>query len=373
MTAPYSVSVEFTGSGVQSLTVTPNVLSVTQQEFAHDMVSMQWWGGNPDSNSLESGVPISVTFGRPYSRRAFNGYVNHRGRVNNSLSSAAELVDRNATNVVCVGASWPMKQAGVSTWSDTTISQVAQEIANLFGFSTDIAPHPTVWSSLQMSGMSYWQFLVKWAKRVGYTFYVSGTRLVFKPRPTDPTQLSSLSAVYDYKADPSGFPIFTPVLGSASPTGGRLAARQLASIDPRTNQPIFSQVIGSPTSSFLGSQVQQPVFAEVCHDSVSSQQESNGKTLGAGLTNQMYIMATATAAGNPLVAQGSFVFVKNAPGGQNGLWYAQKVVHTLDTKTYSMDMTLGRDSIGTTTAIAVSQQLQVSDSSVFRSGAWVSA
>jgi phage protein D len=345
---PYSADVAFYGDSAPNFS--PNTVRVMQAEFAHDVAVMEFWGADVTAGAFVSGTPMILTFGRPTTRRTFVGYVNHPARTNNALTSTS-LTQRNAAIVYCVGASWYMKQSGTQSWHTQTGSQIVQSVATGFGLAADIVPDTTVWATVQMAGMTYWQLCVMLAKRIGYTFYCNGVQLVFKPRQTNPNSLTGPVALYDYRADPANFPIFTPVLGKTSPSGGELAIRQQGGIDPRTGNVVFSQVSGSPAPSLLGGAAESPVFTRVQHEVVSTQQEAVNKTEGAGLENQMYLAATAKASGNPLVAQGSLIFVQNANGSENGLWYVKQAEHLMNTSTYAMDLSLGRDSLGSTNTI----------------------
>jgi hypothetical protein len=277
--------VSFGTTGISTPLPTPNTIDILEKEFNHDICRMVFWGGDVNSDDLASGSPISIQWGRSPVMRNFYGYVNHASRVNNALVTSGSLTDRNAVEVVAVGASWPMKAPGTGNWGHNTVSQVVQIIADQFGFTTNITSHPTVWPSLQMAGKSYWQFCVKLAKMVGYTFYCSGTELVFKPRTTDPHQLASLAAVYDMQKNPMGMFIFNPTVGAANPEGGQLYNRQVYGIDAKTTQIIFSQVSGSPSNTKLGSTVNVPSFNKTEHFNVRSQHEADTLTKGCGLLN----------------------------------------------------------------------------------------
>jgi hypothetical protein len=221
--------------------------------------------------------------------------------------------------------------------------------------------------------MSYWQLGVMLAKRIGYTFYCSGVELVFKPRQTNPFQISGLVAQYDYRADPGGMPKFMPTVGATSPAGGQLAHRRLAGVNPRTNQVTYSTLSGSPQVTFLGQVPNPPVFNKTEHETTNSQVECNAKLNGIGQSNQLYITATASASGNPFVSQGSLISVVNANGSQNGLWFVEKATHCMDVKNYTMELELGRDSLGSVGLTHPVSQIPVTNPTVVLSAnKWVS-
>lgn len=367
---PYSSLVKFIGD-ISTIPSGPTMLKITQQEFAHDVVEMLWWGGDVNAAPLLSGMPLEITFGNPTVKREFYGYVNHAGRINNYMPGMA-MESRNGVSVVGIGASWQMKNVGQQVWYNATVSQVLHAVAAKFGLATDITNHNTVWPVLQMAGQSYWQFCVSLAHRVGYTFYCNGVQLVFKPRQTNPANLTFLADSFDLRADPAGMPVFTPQIGATSPSGGQLKNRQMAGINPRTNQPFYSQVSGAATATSLGPVVDAPLFTETLHSTADSQEESDVRTSGTGLTNQLYVTATATAIGNPLVSQGSLIYIQNGNGSQNGLWFVQKCEHVMDKVRYVMNLTLGRDSRGATSAITTLPRVATQPVAALRGGAWMS-
>lgn len=368
----YSSSVQFFGPGISTPLAGPDELEIIQEEYKHDVAVMRFWGGNVNSDSLSSGMPMVLSFGTAVAKRIFYGYVNHPTRGNNSLAGAS-LIERNSLTITCVGASFQMKQTANTMWPSQTNSQIVQQIANLFGLSADIIPHSTVWPSRPQLGRSYWEFCVDLAQEIGYTFYCSGIQLVFKPRQTDPSNIAGLIATYDYRNNPAALPIFNPTIGVANPMGGQLVNRVLGGLNPRTLQPIYVQQSGNSAPMTLGSTPNDPLFNKSMHSVVHNQLEANSLLQGAGALNQLYITATATAAGNPLISQGSLLFVNNANGSQNGLWWVERARHCINKKTYSTDFMVGRDSLGSVTSISGVPQTQATPTAALNNAVWVAA
>src|ERR1019366_6998583 len=139
-----------------------------------------------------------------------------------------------------------------------------------------------------------------------------------------------------------------PALGETSPDGGQLANRFAANINPRTTSVMYSAQSGTPTPTTLGGIVPPPVFNRAEHYMADTLAESDTKMVGTSQDNQLYLTATARAVGDPTISQGSLIFAQNANGSQNGLWWVCEATHVIDTKTYSLDVALGRDSLGVT-------------------------
>jgi phage protein D len=371
----FFVSTQIAGSGLRTQIPVPSLVRIKETEYEHDMATVEYWGGDITTDSVASGVPIAITWGNANrSSRVLYGYVNDASRRTSSLSTATELTDRNALVLRCVGASWVLKQAGSASFHEMTIPQVISQIASQFGFSANVAAHPTVWSNLQMAGRTYWAFCVELAKRIGYTFYAINTQLVCKPRQTNPKQLASLAAVYNCKTDPAVMPTFIPTVGANSNFGGLLRNRQLSGIDVRTGQPIFASVNGAGTPTVLGAAADTPVFSSIEHMTVRSQADAEARIAGAGMLNQLYITAEAPGTyGDPAVSKGSLIFVSGANGAQDGLWYVCNALHEINKRLYQTDLDLGRDSTGATATLAVLPPTQALPGSKLVGTSWRAA
>lgn len=374
----FAADVYFMGQSVPGLgpnTPLPNpaTFSLTEQEFAHDVLRMDFWGGDVDSQSLTTGTPIKVVYGRPPQMRVFYGYVNHAGRTNNQLAQTRE--GRNAVCVFSVGASWPMKDDASNRYQGLSNTQIISQIASQFGLGQYIVPYPSITGPVkQQGGLSYWQFCVQLAQEIGYTFYCDGIQLVAKPRQTDPNNLTSLAAVFDYKVDPGSLPVFNPTMGANNPSGGQLRNRLVAGVDMRTAVPYVSTLSGSGTSSVLGVQQEAPPFTEIDQFTSRNASEAATKLAGMGQANQMYLTATAVGSGLTQVSPGQLIFVKNANGSQNGLWFVTKVEHHMSETNYVMTIDLGRDSIGQTANLSIVPQISLpEEEAVLVGNTWLAA
>lgn len=359
MTAPsFAVDVYFSGDvsiGPSTQLGTPTVFCLNQREFSHEVLDMQYWGGDVQSFTLATGQPVWVSWGRPPAMRIFYGYINHAGRVNNQLSQDRD--GRNSINVHCVGASWVLKDRASSVYSSLTNTQIVSAIVSQYNLGQYVVPSTgNTGSSKQQGGLSYWEWMVQLMQEIGYTLYPDGIQIVAKPRQTNPRNLSNLAATYDYSANPAGLPIFNPVLGSNSPAGGQLRNRVNAGIDVQTLQPYVTTISGSNTSSVLGTQQEPPPFTEIEQMTTQNISQSVSKLQGVAQANQMYLTATAVGPGNSNIAPGQVIYVQNANGSQNGLWWVCGVEHHMIEQTYTMTMNLGRDSVGTTQLIQVMPQ-----------------
>lgn len=361
MPPSFSVDVFFQASGASGPNTqlpTPKTFCLNEQEFSHTILDMEFWGGDVTSISLLSGTPILANFGRAPYMRVFYGYVNHVGRINNQLSKDRE--GRNSINITCVGASWPLKNKASMVSTGLTNTQIISTIASQFNLGQFVVPFTMyTGTSKSQGGLSYWEWMVQLMQEIGYTLYCDGIQIVAKPRQTNPNNLTALSAVYDYSANPAGLPVFNPVMGSNSPQGGQLRTRVNAGIDMQTLQPYVNTVVGSNTPSLLGVVQETPPFTEINQMTTRSVAESATKLQGVAQANQFYLTATAIGPGVPETAPGQLIYVCNANGSQNGLWWVCAAEHHMTEQTYTMTLQLGRDSIGQTAALNVIPQISL--------------
>jgi hypothetical protein len=357
--APFAVDVYFQGNdaglGPRTPLPGPNVFCLTEREFMHAVLTLDYWGGDATAQSLVSGTPIQVNFGRPPQMRIFYGYVNHVGRTNDQTSKTRE--GRNAICVYCVGASWPLKQRDIANYANQTNTQIISDVATQFHLGSYVVPfYGNTGDQKLQGGLSYWEFCVQLVQEIGYTFYCSGIQLVAKPRNTDPNNLTSQPILFDYAKNPAALPVFNPVLGSNSPAGGQLRNRVIGGIDMITLQPFILNVSGSNTSQVLGVTQETPPFTEIEQFTTHSPAQATSKLQGMAQANQMYLTATAVGVGNPQISCGQLIYVQNANGSQNGLWFVTEAVHTITQENYVLHMTLGRDSLGQTATTAIIPQ-----------------
>lgn len=350
-----SLIVAWQGQGPSTRLPNPHFFLLKEYEYSHATLDMEFWGGDAQAPSLVTGAPLQATFGRPPKMRNFYGYVNHVGRTNNQLAQTKE--ERNAICVYAVGASWPLKDRATGIYYSQTNTQIVQQIAQFFNLGSFIVPSTVIVSGAkQQAGKSYWEFCSQLMREIGYTFYCNGIQLIAKPRNTNPNNMTSLAAVYDYSHNPAGLPVFNPVLGTNSPSGGALRDRVLAGVDSTTLQPYVLNLSGSGTPKVLGVLQEDPPFTDIVQVSSRNASEAQAKLNGIGQLNQMYLTATAVGPGDPKIAPGQLVFVQNANGSQNGLWFVCGVDHHMTMNNYIMTMYLGRDSIGQTATLGIMPQ-----------------
>lgn len=137
------------------------------------MLSVLFRDWNIEYDAIKPGSPVLVEIKGTTSNREFNGYVHHI-EPNHTPGSAF-------TEVVMIGASFPLKQATQKVFRDYTADQVCRDIARKHSLSYFGVPHPRIFDQIAHTGSTDWQILVRLAKQIGYTLRAQNTELYFEP------------------------------------------------------------------------------------------------------------------------------------------------------------------------------------------------
>lgn len=307
-------------------------------EYRHDVAMITVPVDTPDAGRYVSGRPLSIAWGNSVQRSDnWYGYINHVEPL------YSELGDEPRLQVYCIGATRVFRGENSKQWKSRTIPQVITDIASKKRFRVESDPHTTVWPTLTQHGESDWKFMVGLAQRIGYTLTSVGTTLQLRKRSTS------------MKNDGLAIPVLSPSLftlnelktsyGATSPQGGDLAMREVWGVDMRRNQPIYKKQ--SPPSPKFGTASAEPVHNRIVTGHVaSSLAEASAKLEGLAEANRLYISGAATAPGNVRVRAGALVFVKDVSLADWGFWFVKGVEHTIQGHDHTMEIDLGRDSVG---------------------------
>lgn len=153
--------------------VRPYSATLYQKNYEHEMLSVVFRDWNVEYDAIKPGSPVLVEMKGTTSSREFNGYVHHI-EPNHTPGTAF-------TEVVMIGASFPLKQATQKVFKDYTADQVCRDIARKHGLSYFGVPHPRIFDQISHTGSTDWQILVRLAKQIGYTLRTQNTELYFEP------------------------------------------------------------------------------------------------------------------------------------------------------------------------------------------------
>lgn len=326
-----------------------NRVRVIQTEGMHDTAIITLRGEHQDVPELQPGTPVKMQYGWTTVDMAwFYGYVDH---VENCYDWAVPDTS-TYEDVVCMGASYALKDPYVGAWTSAQASSLVKQIANKYFLSAVVENDDSTWPRLAAPGDSAWSFLVQLAAKVGYSLACNQTNIrfnsvdlglrwhgpgmpVFKSRNIAPSFLSqSISR-------------FNSLQGEALPVAGSTKAlRYVSGYDMRTGQIVGAVDDGSNVSQ-LGADWTYPFFGEqISNEVVSNQAHAQAILAGKAEQNRFNYQATATVSGLTSVKQGVPVMIRGIDSNQDGVWWVQEVTHKILSQGYSMDLCLGRDSLG---------------------------
>lgn len=308
-------------------------LKITQEEYRHDLAVYETIG-TASRPQYRTGAPVIISWRKERDSASFVGSVHH-----------TESTDQGI-RVWCKGASSRFDNGLQATYERRTVSNVVAQLARDLNFDVDITPHGQVFDSLTATGGRTWEFMVKYAKEIGYSLYAKNTRLLLHPRiQTVERMMGQAPVLWRGDAlDRGTLHEFNPIEGAAQP-GEFRHDNVLQGIDRYTGQ--HFRVAGGQARGRLGRE-QYGATGRVFHNlDVSTPEEARWKSYAMAEMARFNVRATALAEGEPRVHQTWPVLLggdvdKTFIGG----WFVHRVVHRMTQSEYVMELELGRDARG---------------------------
>lgn len=205
----------------------------------HDVLELDFKGRvTSPMNSVSNGDPVRFVYGAENVTREWVGYVHH---VVPHVSSAA-----TTTRVVCVSASYNLKDSAQKVYANVTADQVISRIAAANGLQAVTQRHPRVHATISNAGQSLWQLMRRLAKQSGFALVVDNTTIKFQSKDQMYADSMRKGLYFEYR-DPvtpatttySTLFSFDPIISDNAPelSGGRVE-RVVGGINKVTNQPI---------------------------------------------------------------------------------------------------------------------------------------
>jgi phage protein D len=158
--------------------------SLIKKPGHHDVLNLEYAGRMVKGNQLlHGGDPVKFVYGVKGTRKVWYGYVHHV--VPTTLNYGA------VTRVVCVGATWSLKNTEQKIYKNVTADQVVAKIVKSAGLKADTQRHPRVLPTVSNTGQSQWQLIRRLANQTG--FALSTENMVVRFKPKDAIFVESLS------------------------------------------------------------------------------------------------------------------------------------------------------------------------------------
>lgn len=329
-------SVEFPLSG--STGVLMPMVEIRQSQGSHD-VAVVSYGGKLDNmhKSFTTGAPVKIRWSNRWGSNQFVGYVHH---VRAHFGS-----DNYTSDVVCVGASFPLISVKQRSFTNVTADLVVRKIAMEHGLRAVTEPHPRIYETVLQPTISDWALLCRLAKETGYVLRANQTRIEFLSRATFEAQnkpmaqiLTMTSGVSNSTSTLSTMFDFDPIIGDYLPEIGVSNTRKsVRAVDPATGQTVSLE-------RGLGLNDVSGIFTKPVDTVTNSIQDAQASLDATVEASRFTYRARVSSVGSPVTSPDKMVYLKGLPNPYEGYWTVLSVVHRItDTSRYLMDFQVGSD------------------------------
>lgn len=331
-------------------TLQPTVIysaTISQKRYAHELATLYFkdWGVLYDV--VKAGSPVHLLIKGLNEERNFYGYVHH---INLNRTPG-----KNFTEVVVIGASFPMKQQVQTVYKNITADQVVKQIATKYNFVSYTVPSPRVYPQIAQTGHSDWEFMVRLAKQNGYTLRAINTELYFEPVMNEFTLYRQEAPKFVMRpaSDPNGSTLysFKPIIGESVPYEDAIkGAIAVGGVDIANNVPVsITQQIRSAKSR----ERKQLEFFDrfdvntVATDVTVAQYEAEA----AENRNYFPYRGKVEVLGNPNLHPDMPIYLDGIGAPYSGYWVILEAEHTiveeeLNRQRYTTTLLVGTDSLG---------------------------
>jgi hypothetical protein len=152
------------------------------------------------------------------------------------------------TDIVCVGASWILKNTDQKIFTNTTADQVVTKIAKANSMEAITQRHPRVKDSIVQAGQSYWQTLKRLAKTTGFAMFCVNTTVFFMSKEKIFQNKKASAAYFKYvNSEFQGVATrelrmtgtilnFHPIISDQTPEAGVMVDRVVSGSDPKNTK-----------------------------------------------------------------------------------------------------------------------------------------
>lgn len=148
--------------------------------------------GNPYKldSVIAGGDPVHFRYRQGEEIADFYGYVTDIHQENGARA--------NHTDIVCVGASYLMKNTVQAIYKNLTADQIVTKICAKYGFDPLTQHHPRVRSAVAQAGLTDWQLMRSLAKQTGFALLASNTVVTFMSKDKIYTDKKATAPYFNY-------------------------------------------------------------------------------------------------------------------------------------------------------------------------------
>ena len=334
-----------------SFTQSPHHVKIIQGIGMQDVVELTYTRFNSYyERALKTGSPILLNWKNDKVSGVFFGYVV-------DVVSELKQSSYNPTVIRCMSATFPLKEGGNKIWTNTTATQIVQEIAQKFKLRPVITPSSIIFSQQSLVGHTYWEKIQELARRIGYAAQVYGTDLHF--HPLDKMIDFSMTTIPIFShSDPYTNPwssVLSQTLDSFKPKLGDFfnkdsynrTEKVVVSINPQTAKLTSSITRPNKVGKNLRSKTVDPLFTQSLPGVTSGSAEmTEAITKAQAQLSRFSLTAVGSGQGDPRVAPYRTIEISGTGSTTDGFWIINTVTHfiTVDGR-YHVDFTCMADGI----------------------------
>jgi len=209
-----------------------------QEAEAHDILVLHF-KGKPfeDGTIIVSGDPVQFKYSSGASKSVFEGYVH--------TVDPISTIDTHVTKVICVSASYVLKNSDQVIYKNVTADAVVSKIAKKHSMTTVSQRHPRVQESIVQAGQSDWQLLRRLAMQTGFALRAENTSIIFMSKNKIFESKKKQAAYFKYEDGPTKANrtygtcfAFTPYISDDAPEQGSRVDRVITGVSSVTGKVI---------------------------------------------------------------------------------------------------------------------------------------
>jgi phage protein D len=320
-----------------------NEIEIHLGENMHDMVVLHMAGLPPRASADYRNKPIRIQLdtGASYSHE-FTGYITD---IRPEAKTASGLLNGSPFQevaIVCLGASYSMRGPKAKIWDKYRLQDVASQFAVDYGFSLDVPADALIKTPLLQEGESDWQFLVRYAKALGYGVTLHGTNLhVFDPHKAISRSIS-FNRLFTAKSLNNQT---LPAPGQITSFKATLAERNADGVykdSVVTVQHADGFAFDVSTREIRGLGTGTARFTNRMSEHAASYDEA-ARIIDARAKEDYDFYATAVVMGIAGCKPGGIVDVDKYGAEVDGYWYVQNVKHSVTSGAFTTELGLAKN------------------------------
>jgi len=344
----------------------PTMLVLYQKPLTHDILVLTFPSTYSSIfESLSTGIPVRVKWSRLGEEREWLGYVSQ-------VTKTVAYQQEKLMDIICVGASFVLKERANRVFSEMTIPEAIEKIAKEHGFGFIGDMHEQVFPQLTMAGHSYWEWIVEQAKKIGYTVYLDKTTLHVRKLDSmiDQSMTSVPSLFFNAPVENSDLHVFNRTLNYFKVMKGSFneslksskTKKVMGGVDPNTGVSVTAEARAEDALFGIRTSIGDSLFTEYRSDRVvDSEAMSLALAKGSAELARLSIPAKAKGQGDPRMRPYQSIYIQGTGTETDGYWVIDEVKHTIISGDYNVDMTILVDGFGSLNESPTRKTTAISD------------